>query len=224
MLARAEADSIDIRPVIRRTGAPTGLIVDIVDADARWRYLEDLPEPMLLTAADIEANAAFLATARAVSVQLQQPPAAALAAARIARSAGSLVVLDGAPADHVDDLLACADVLRADAREAGLLVGRPVPDADAALAAGRALLARGPRLVALAAGEQGNVFVWPAGSAVIPLSDVPVVDTTGAGDAFTAALIVALLRGAEPGQAARAAAAAAAATVGHAGGRPSLSP
>jgi ribokinase len=224
VLARAEADGIDIRPVIRRTGAPTGLIVDIVDADARWRYLEDLPEPMLLTVADIEASAAFLVAARAVTVQLQQPPTAALAAARIARSAGNLVVLDGAPADHVDDLLARADVLRADAREAELLVGRPVPDTDAALAAGRALLDRGPRFVALAAGEQGNVFVWPAGSAVIPLSDTPVVDTTGAGDAFTAALTVALLRGAEPDQAAAAAVSAATATVGHVGGRPSLSP
>jgi ribokinase len=73
VLARAEADGIDIRPVIRRTGAPTGLIVDIVDVDARWRYLADLPESMLLTTADIEANAAVLAAARAVSVQLQQP-------------------------------------------------------------------------------------------------------------------------------------------------------
>jgi ribokinase len=223
MLAHAEADGIDIRPVIRRSGAPTGLIVDIVDANARWRYLEDLPEPMLLTAADIEADASFLAGARAVCVQLQQPPAAALAAVRIARAAGSLVVLDGAPADLVEDLLACADVLRADARETELLVGRPVADAAAALAAGRALLDRGPRLVALAAGAQGNVFVWTGGSAIVPLSDAPVVDTTGAGDAFTAALTLALLRGAEPGQAATAAAAAATATVGHAGGRPSLS-
>jgi len=144
-------------------------------------------------------------------------------AAGIAAAAGNLVVLDGAPADHVDDLLACAHVLRADAQETELLVGRSVPDADAALAAGRELVDRGPRFVALAAGEQGNVFVWPGGSTVIPLSDNPVVDTTGAGDAFTAALIVALLRDGEPEQVATAAAAAAAATVGHAGGRPSLS-
>ena len=49
-------------------------------------------------------------------------------------------------------------------------------------------------------------------------------DTTGAGDAFVAGLIAGLDRGDPPEQAARLAAAAAGATVGHAGGRPALSP
>lgn len=226
VLRRAAADGIDVRPVIRRAGSPTGLIVDIVDADAAWRYFEDLPPSVLLTQADIAANADFLAAARAVTVQLQQPTVVALAAARVARAAGNLVVLDGAPRDHdlVDELLACADVVRADAHEAELLVDRPIDDTDDALDAARALLARGLRLVALAAGDHGNVFVWPDGSLVLPLTEGPVVDTTGAGDAFTAALTLALVRDAEPGAAARAAVAAAAATVGHAGGRPRLRP
>jgi sugar/nucleoside kinase (ribokinase family) len=60
--------------------------------------------------------------------------------------------------------------------------------------AGRTLLERGPRLAALAVGEQGNVFVWLEGELVLPVSDVPVVDTTGAGDAFTAALTLTLAR------------------------------
>jgi ribokinase len=79
-------------------------------------------------------------------------------------------------------------------------------------------------LAALAAGDHGNVFVWPDGSVVLPLDDRPIVDPTGAGDAFTAALTLALVRGAEPEAAARAAVRAAAANVGHAGGRPRLRP
>jgi ribokinase len=51
-----------------------------------------------------------------------------------------------------------------------------------------------------------------------------VVDTTGAGDAFTAGLVMALAQGGGPQRAARMAVAAAGATVGHAGGRPSLTP
>jgi ribokinase len=72
--------------------------------------------------------------------------------------------------------------------------------------------------------ESANVFVWPDGHLVLPLEDVPVADTTGAGDALTAPLIAALAHGEPPERAARFAVAAAAATVGHPGGRPALDP
>ncbi|WDZ83054.1 hypothetical protein [Micromonospora cathayae] len=49
LVACARADGIDVDPVIHRAGATTGLIVDVVDAAAHWRYLEDLPEATLLT-------------------------------------------------------------------------------------------------------------------------------------------------------------------------------
>ena len=76
-------------------------------------------------------------------------------------------------------------------------------------------------MVVLGAGSEGNVVAWAEGEAVIPLADVEVVDTTGAGDAFTAGIVTALHRG--PEEAARWGSAAAARTVGHVGGRPRLS-
>jgi ribokinase len=75
---------------------------------------------------------------------------------------------------------------------------------------------------------EGNLFVWRdrrwgEGSTFRPLGDDPVVDTTGGGDALTAALTVALLRGDAPETAARYAVAASAIIVGRPGGRPKLS-
>jgi ribokinase len=58
----------------------------------------------------------------------------------------------------------------------------------------------------------------------LPLTETPVADTTGAGDAFVAGLITALAQDGGPRRAARLAVAAAGATVGHPGGRPALTP
>jgi ribokinase len=223
-LDQARADGIDVSAVQRRDGTATGLVVDVVDRAGRWHYLEDLPPSVLLTEADVAAAASLFAGARWVSIQLQQPPEAALAAARRAREAGGKIALDGAPADgeHHADLLALADVVRADAREAAILTQTPAGDASQAREAAAGILRRGPSVVALAVDGTGNLVAWPGGDLLIPLTDTPVADTTGAGDAFMAALITALDRGDDPARAGRLAVAAAGATVGHPGGRPAL--
>jgi ribokinase len=223
LLAQAEADGIDIGPAVRRASTASALIVDVVTEDGKWRYLQDIPTEVLLTEADVRSAEMALTKAATVVVQLQQPSAAALAAACLARDAGRRVVLDGAPADDErrDALLAAADVLRVDQHEGELLTGETLDSTEAALSAGRALLECGPSLVALAV-EHANVFVWDDDHIVIPLVDTEVRDTTGGGDAFTAALTAALTRGQSPREAARLAVAASAATVGHPGGRPDL--
>jgi ribokinase len=222
LLGQARRDGIDVSGVVHRDGAPTGLIVEALESDGKWRYLQHLPEPVLLTEADVESAGRLIRDAQGVLVQLQQPGPAALAAARLGRAAGALVVLDGAPGAGADRaaLLAAADVVRTDEQEAELLTGVSAED-RAALRKAVADLP-GPSLFAF-----GNFFVWRGerwgdGEVLVPLTDERVVDTTGAGDALTAALTVALLRGVPPEKAAHYAIAAAGATVGHPGGRPDL--
>lgn len=224
LIEQAGKDGIDTSAVIRREGTRSGLIVDVVTPDGQWRYLEDLPPSVLLTEADVAAAERLTATAPWVSIQLQQPSGAVLAAARQAATAGARVVLDGAPdaSEHTDDLLALASVVRADAREASLLTGTEIGGPDDARNVAQGILRRGPGLVALAVGDAGNYFAWPEGDLLLPLTETPVADTTGADDAFTAALITALYADQPPESAARFAVAAAGATAGHPGGRPAL--
>jgi ribokinase len=239
LLTQARRDGIDVTQVIRRNDCASGLIVDIVTGGAapggpgagstpgrgQWRYLEDLPPGVLLGERDIAAAAPALASADWVCVQLQQPPGAALAAACHARRGGARVVLDGAPpGQYRRDLLGCADVVRADASEAELLAGTSLRGPADVIRAATGLVREGPAVVALAAGGAGNVVAWPGGHALVPLSRTRVRDTTGAGDAFTAALTAALARGRSPEAAAHLATAAAGVTVGRPGGRPDLSP
>jgi ribokinase len=225
LLTQASQDRVDVSAVARRAGVRTALIVDIVDATGQWRYLEDIPAATLLTEADVRACRHLFLPGRWVSVQLQQPSAVALAAVTMAKHAGCKVVLDGAPdGDSRDALLAMADVLRADAREAEMLAGSPVTAAAEAEKAAAELLRQGPSLVALAVEGAGNLVAWPEGCVFLPLTETPVADTTGAGDAFVAGLITALAQDGGPRRAARLAVAAAGATVGHPGGRPALTP
>lgn len=205
LIEQARRDGIDVGHVVCRADTETGLIVEALDSSGEWRYLQHLPESVLLTAADVDAAAPALRSADAVLVQLQQPGPAALAAARHARAGGALVVLDGQlPDEERDELLSLADVIRADEREAESLGD-----------------VRGPLL--MVAKSDGNLVRWPDGEVFLPLTDEKVVDTTGAGDALTAALTVGLLRGMPPAEAGRFAVAASGATVGHPGGRPDLS-
>ncbi|OBH16175.1 ribokinase [Mycolicibacter terrae] len=218
---QAVGDGVDISGVTRR--GETALLVDLVDEPASRRLFEHIPESSLLTAADVQQCDTLIARSAIVSLQLQQPAEATLAAARLARRHGAQVVADGNPPAEVrDEMLCCVDVLRADAEEAALLAGEPVTCQAAARALADRLLVAGVRLVALAVPGVGDLLVWSGGQELLGLSKAPVVDPTGAGDAFVAGLIAGLRRGPDPRRAGRLAAAAAAACVPQLGGRPHL--
>ncbi|WNG87779.1 PfkB family carbohydrate kinase [Mycobacterium sp. ITM-2016-00317] len=222
LCAQAAADGVDVTHVARR--GRTALLVTLLGGPPHRRLFEDIPESALLTVDDIDRAGAALDDCDTLSIQLQQPVEVVLAAARRARRAGALVVADGAvAADAVADLLSAVDVLRADAHEAELLAGEPVPSVGAARALASRLLAGGPALVALAVPGVGDLIAWADGHCLFPYPDVPVRDRTGAGDAFMAGLIAVLRRGGSAVAAGDMATRAAGATVTRVGGRPDLS-
>jgi ribokinase len=225
LLAQARADRIGTSHVVRRPGTETALLVDVVDDQGRRRYLEHVPDETLLTENDVFAASAPISAAASLIVQLQQPAPVALLAARLAHTAGTRVVLDGAPQSDTltADLLALADVVRADGQEAELLTGQPVDDVASAVRAAMDLRQRGPSLVVLEVAGRGNLFAGPEGTWFVPHVRTEVVDPTGAGDALVATLTAALTRRRPLETAASLAVAAAAATTEHAGGRPHLS-
>jgi ribokinase len=115
------------------------------------------------------------------------------------------------------------DVLSPNQSEAALLTGRTVDDADGAEAAGRWLLERGAGMAVVKRGRAGATIVAADGEVrhVNPIK-VEAVDTTAAGDAFTAALAVALAEGASREAAGRFAAAAGALAVTKFGAQPAM--
>ncbi|MFG2000756.1 ribokinase [Spirillospora sp. NPDC048911] len=133
-----------------------------------------------------------LLSAAVVSFQLEIPLPTVEAAARTAAEGGARVVLNLSPAAAVpDDLLALCDPLVVNEHEAAFLLD--ANDDPPAMA--KALLARGPRSAVITLGPEGALTADADGITAVPSPKVEAVDTTGAGDAFTAALCLRLARG-----------------------------
>ena len=161
---------------------------------------------------DVDAAAAAMRPPGAVLTQLEIPLATALRGMQRGRAAGCTTILNPAPAlDLSAHDLANVSVITPNETEARVCLGMAASERADEETLGRRLLERGCGDALLTLGERGCLCVTPAGSEHVPGFAVPeVVDTTGAGDAFNAALAVALAEGRTLGEAARFANAAAA--------------
>jgi ribokinase len=115
----------------------------------------------------------------------------------VAHSLGVPTILNPAPAcDLSDDLLGLCHYVTPNESEASALTALPVGTMSEIEAAAEALLRRGPRHVVITLGARG-AFVRSAKikEHVSPFQAGPVVDTTGAGDAFNGGFAVGLSEG-----------------------------
>lgn len=174
-----------------------------------------------LDAAAVESFRDEIAKASVLVVSMEIPLPAVVAALRLAREAGTITLLNPAPAQPLpDEAWGLIDVITPNQTEAPILLGR-AEGSDEDLAT--ALRERTGGSVVLTRGSQGALLVDDSGLRAVPPHVVTnVVDTTGAGDSFTAALAVALGDGASLDDAAAFAAAAGAHAVTIAGVIPAL--
>jgi ribokinase len=151
-----------------------------------------------LTVADVDAASASIQQADVVVCQWEIPVECMVAALRIARAAGVRTVCNPAPARGPlpAAVYSLSDIFCPNETEAAVLAGRPVTTLDEAASAARAFSARGHGTTIITLGGRGVLVAGPSGVRHHPAPVVPVVDTTGAGDAFVGALAVAIARGA----------------------------
>ncbi len=173
---------------------------------------------------DVEARADLIRGASVFVTQLEQPIPAARAALEIARAAGVRTILNPAPAAALDDaMLGLCDFVTPNESEAEALTGLPVTSLAEAEAAADALLARGVGAVVITLGGNGALYRDRDRSVHVPvISAGPVVETTGAGDAFNGGFAVALSEGRDVVEAVRFGCATAGISVTRPGTAPSM--
>jgi ribokinase len=194
----AELSAAGVEPRVRTVpGTATGTIISLVEPGGQRSMLADRGANLALRPEDLPAPAAGGHLHLSGYTLLDPGPRrAGLAALAGALAAGATVSVDPAStgplaAYGIERWLAdtaAATLLLPNADEARLLTGC----ADVRAAAG-ALAAR-HRIVAVSLGADGAL--WASGDVLVhrPAHPSTVVDTTGAGDAFTAGLLAAWLR------------------------------
>jgi ribokinase len=205
------------------TPGPSGVALIAVDDTAENTIVIVPGANGAVSIADIPRLERALDGARALLLQLEVPIETVVAAARAAHTRGVTVILDPAPALPLpDELYALADIITPNEHEAATLTGIAVRDDQGAIAAARALIARGARRVALKLGARGALTADAEGEQFWSPFTVTPVDTVAAGDAFNGGLAVALSEGRSFDEAIRWGLAAGALSVTRHGAQPSM--
>ncbi len=153
---------------------------------------------------DFNRAEGILAGAKALLVQLEIPIATVRYAVSKAKSMGVKVILNPAPAKPLDaKILSNVDVITPNEVELSELTHTELRTIDDYVAACRRLIEKGVKTVVVTLGEHGAMLVTEDETYRIEGVRVRSVDTTGAGDAFNAALAVMLSRGSDYEEAVR---------------------
>ncbi|WP_429811368.1 ribokinase [Ensifer sp. B1-9] len=154
---------------------------------------------------DVEAARETIESSRIFVTQLEQPVAAAQHALEIAHAAGVTTVFNPAPAEAFPDAIyPLCDYLVPNETEAAAIVGFALSSQDDIRRAGDAILKKGAKTALITLGERGVLYHNHEQSVLVPaIAGGPVIDTTGAGDAFVGGFSAALARGLAPVDAVR---------------------
>jgi ribokinase len=196
LLENLESAGVSTDHVRRDVEVATGVALIVVDDQGENSIVVASGANMRMTTKDIASAKEAISTADVLLLQLEVPLDVVTRAAQIAKDHQVTVILNPAPAKPLpDELLKLVDVLVPNESETALLTGL-VTDSQAELtkAAGE-LLNFGINSVVITLGGRGAMLAKPDRQEVYEAFNVQPVDTTAAGDAFSASLAVAIGRG-----------------------------
>ena len=198
-----QSAGVDVSRLIVRADFDTGLAWITVNDAGDNSIVVVSGANKTLSEKDIADNDDLLHSCDIVLCQMEIPVQTVLCAARRAKELGKTVILDPAPVpkDFPAELYTYVDIIKPNETELSLLTGAASSDYEKGA---DILRSRGVKNVIVTLGGAGAFVNSEAeGKHILTVRPVPVVDTTAAGDSFTAALAVRLASGSSLLQAVR---------------------
>lgn len=190
-------EGIDATQVRRTSERNTGVGFIMLNAQGDNQIILDMGANHLFSPQDVDRAESLIVASDVVISVLEIAPETAAHGLALARKHNALAILNPAPAQPLNDaLLSQVDVLTPNESELRILLGLPPDDPTDTVELAHRLQQRGVRQLVVTRGGEGAFIVTADGTPhTVPGKRIKVVDTTGAGDAFTGALGVALAEG-----------------------------
>ncbi len=218
-------EGVDQRFIVPTDEYATGAAAIIIDEKKGDNAIIVFPGACShLTNGEIDAAREIIAGAAAFMTNLELPVPQVMHGLELARRLGTPTILNPAPAVPVPaEIFALCDYATPNESEAQGLTGIKVTSVADAEKAADSLLAKGVKNAVITLGGQGVFIKAPGIAKHIPAVNAgPVVETTGAGDAFNGGFAVALAEGKDIVEACRFGCAVAGISVTRKGTAPSM--
>lgn len=220
-----EDEHIDTRFCFESLDTPTGGAAIIVHESKGENAIVVVPGACFkLTTQEVDRAVPLISNSAVFVTQLELPVPVVMHGLRLARAARVPTILNPAPATTLpDDIFPLCDYFTPNETEASGLTGQTVISLDDAKRAADIFLERGVKNVIITLGEKGALAKIAKLTEHVPAFNAgPVVETTGAGDAFNGGLAIGIAEGRDIIESTRIGCAAAAISVTRYGTAPSM--
>jgi ribokinase len=191
-----EEEGVQVEHLTETADKATGVGFIIVNPQGKNGIILDMGANKLMDRVSVRKAEPVIAGSNVVLSVLEIPIEAAAEAMALGRKHGVTTILNPAPAAPLEDqVLRTIDLITPNETELRILMGLAPDDAVSTREVALELQKKFGIRVIVTRGESGMMLVDDKGVSEFNAIPVNVVDTTGAGDAFTAGLAVALAEG-----------------------------
>ncbi|WP_196592321.1 ribokinase [Pectinatus frisingensis] len=193
LVSNLQLVNVDTSGIACIKGVPTGNAFVMIEPDGNNRIIVIQGANKCIDCTAIDKNIRLIDACDVVIVQLEIPIEVVAYVCKEAKRRNKIVVLDPAPAikNFPLDIFKYVDVIKPNETELAILTGHETECRDDILAAGKVLIQRGAKVVVATLGGSGAVLIKKDMHQFFPAKKVDAVDTTAAGDCFTAAFALA---------------------------------
>lgn len=197
LLQNLQSVKVDTKGIQILKNEPTGIAVIAVEETGENSIIVVSGANFMLKKQWIMQMQEYIDKCDVVIAQLETPIESVCAVAELAKQKGKMMLLDPAPAvkDLPETLFQNVSIIKPNETELQILTQKPTSTEQEIVEAAKTLLQKGVEKVVVTLGEKGAILVTEEGHTVFASKKVKAVDTTAAGDAFTAGLALKLSEG-----------------------------